>query len=184
MRHLQRGSDGAFLMVLFGRRGRLTSRRRQQSPLRPPWPRNAWRRATGFALFRRSPFLRNAGVVFAILALVVQAWLPSGYHHATALVAKTAASADFFRDGFALCSTKDGDGRGRSGSPDKAPPWKPSPCPICQAAQSIVTLAPPASTLSLEGVRLVILRLAPSQELVAARPIHAIPQPRAPPVTA
>lgn len=164
----------------------LASRRRQQLEVEPPRPRSLWGRGRGLAPFRRSPVLRNAGVLLSILALAIQASLPSGHRAAMALAGKTASytqSVAFLGDGLALCSTQSRDHRGRSDSSDKAPPPNPSPCPICQATQSLANLVLPATTLSLEGARLVIPHRAPSRKLAVARPIHEIPQPRAPPVT-
>ena len=157
----------------------------QHSHLRFIWNRCVRRREGCFSLIRQSPLLRDAGVLLVIVCLIAQIWLPARHLAAMALVGKMtpyAQVAGFLDDSSALCSGQNWDGRGRPASPENAPPRKTVPCPICQAAQSMVSLAPPLVVFSLAEVRQILESLAPRREAFVARIVHSIPQSRAPPI--
>lgn len=153
--------------------------------MRRIYDRGAGRPGGGLSLLRRSPLLRNAGALLAILALIAQAWLPA--EHVVAMPPAKAASyaraVEFFGTSFALCSGQVWEDQDGKGSPTHMPPQKPAPCAICQAVQSIASLTLPPLVIPAMGAPRVVARLVPNRGPVIARVGHAIPQSRAPPMT-
>jgi len=137
----------------------------------------------GLALFRCTSPVRGTGAAFAVIALLIQIWLP--WHLGINALAEQSTSARtaaaFFGGDFAMCLAQHLRAQDSSGAPIRDPSHKQPPCPICQALHMLASLVPPANAVLLGGPPLGKPGITAVPAPLMIRMFGSTPQPRAPP---